>query len=507
MKRFPPILLAVLCAALLCGCAAHDAQTAPAVTPDAELPGTPHAETGYIVVRGFEWGPGVNKVIVELDTEVDDVFPWDGMTVVTSHYDRTVTAAYLSDSLGNRAKTSSRCVAFELETSFDCTGSPFEVDMATEHNVWADSYVVDASFTVVKDDTHFPVRLYADCIENRICPELDRFSVSGSFSGEYENPLTHETEALTLTYAAYEPDSLASWEQNPLLIWLHGRGEGGDDIEKAILGNEVSALTETQIQSHFTAGEQTGAYVLVVQTPTYWMDGGDGRESRGDMPSRYTQILMDTIEYYLGQNPDVDPDRIYLGGGSNGGFMTLEMILSYPGFFAAGFPCSAAYAERVYARDWNGGYRMFWSEYIPTDEVYFTAEKAAALADTPLWFTAAVTDSIISVFEYTMPVYQSILRAGAKNCWCSMYFGVVGTESSDTIYLGHWSWVYLLNDEVRMVQNTESIRLSADPYFRGFGPGETDAETGLETGGSAYVTDQSGAPYESLFDWLNAQER
>ena len=495
MRRLLPLILLTLVFALCltaCGRAPSLAE------PDAEFPGTPHALTAYIVVRGFEWGPGVSKIIAELDTEADAVVLDGDFSMSTGHWEREAESAYLSDELGNAVKTASRYVAFDLVTSFDATGSPFEMDMETEHNIWAEEYIVDASFTVIKNDVRFSVRLYADCIENRICPELDRFSVRDSVSGDYVNPLTRETEQLTLSYAAYEPDTLGSWEKNPLIIWLHGRGEGGTDIEKAILGNEVSALTEPDIQSYFTAGDQVGAYVLVVQTPTYWMDGGDGKESRGDMPSRYTEILMDTILHYLERNPDADPDRVYIGGASNGGYMTLEMLINYPDFFAAAFPCSTAYASRIYARDYRGNYRTFWGSYISTRISYMTEEKAEKLCRTPIWFVAAMTDFIIPVFEYTVPVYQAILRSGADNCWCSMYFGVVGTESSDTFYLGHWSWVYLLNDQVRLVQDPALIRESENPFTRGFQPsGE---------GGSVSVSDEGGT-YDSIFRWLNAQER
>lgn len=63
-----------------------------------------------------------------------------------------------------------------------------------------------------------------------------------------------------------------------------------------MLGNEVVALAKDDIQLHFTAGKQTGAYVLAVQTPTYWMDEGDGTNGAGAGVSRYTELLMDTIK-------------------------------------------------------------------------------------------------------------------------------------------------------------------------------------------------------------------
>lgn len=38
------------------------------------------------------------------------------------------------------------------------------------------------------------------------------------------------------------------------MIWLHGMGEGGNDPDIAILGNEVSALTREDSVSFFGRG-------------------------------------------------------------------------------------------------------------------------------------------------------------------------------------------------------------------------------------------------------------
>ncbi|MCD7845169.1 MAG: prolyl oligopeptidase family serine peptidase [Oscillospiraceae bacterium] len=493
-------ILLALALLMIAGCTpAGDVQEGTetaAATPDGDRPGTPHALSGTIVVRGFEWGPGVNRVIFTFDQEIDGVFT-EGAAITTSHFEREVTNVYLSDELGNAVSGASCYVTVEMVTNFDATGSPFETDMSTEHSVWADEHIVTASFTVWASGSYFTIQFEDDCIDNRVCPELERFTLRDSYTGDYENPLTGETETLTLNYAAYEPDSLTSWDKNPLIIWLHGRGEGGDDIERAILGNEVSALTETEIQSYFTSGDQTGAYVLVVQCPTYWLDGGDGTESRGGVSSRYTEILMDTIQAYIDQNSDVDTSRIYIMGASNGGYMTLEMLINYPDYFAAAVPCSEVYAYYVYARDDLGQYRTFYSQYIKTNEIYLTEDKIQALCQTPIWFVQAITDTLVPANEYTIPTYQALLQAGAENCWCSMYFDVAGTESSNTQYLGHWSWVYLFNNQVSLVQERDEILNAEDDFFSGFRPDPN--------GGTATVTDGDGSAYGSIFAWLNDQ--
>ena len=65
--------------------------------------------------------------------------------------------------------------------------------------------------------------------------EADYFS-----KGTYTGRLTGKPGDVTLTYASYEPWSLrGDGAKNPLIIWLHGGGEGGKDVSITLLGNEV----------------------------------------------------------------------------------------------------------------------------------------------------------------------------------------------------------------------------------------------------------------------------
>ena len=51
--------------------------------------------------------------------------------------------------------------------------------------------------------------------------------------------------------AAYEPEKLKLGVKKPLIIWLHGQGEGGTDPDIDILGTETSALAKEEIQKYF----------------------------------------------------------------------------------------------------------------------------------------------------------------------------------------------------------------------------------------------------------------
>lgn len=82
--------------------------------------------------------------------------------------------------------------------------------------------------------------------------------------------------------------------------------------------NKATALATDEIQSYFD-----GAYVLGSADTDLLMDG-IGVEERWFF--KYEDALMALIEEYIANNPDVDTDRIYIGGPSNGGYMTMLMV-------------------------------------------------------------------------------------------------------------------------------------------------------------------------------------
>lgn len=181
---------------------------------------------------------------------------------------------------------------------------------------------------------------------------------------------------MTLNYAAYEPEHLKNdGKKNPLLLWIHGQGEGGTDVDIALLGNKVCSLVGRKIQSHFiTEGGSLGAYVLVIQCPTYWMDGGDGENSNGDVVSRYSSIFMDTYKAYIAANEDVDESRVYVGGCSNGGYMTMNLLIQYPDVWAAAYTACEAYSYIKCKRDDNGKYVLDKDAKSPT-QIARTSER------------------------------------------------------------------------------------------------------------------------------------
>ena len=314
--------------------------------------------------------------------------------------------------------------------------------------------------------------------------------------------------------AAYEPEILKKGDKKPLIIWLHGQGEGGTDPDIDILGTETSALAKEEIQKYFTTkGTDTkGAFVLAVQSPTYWMDEGNGTNGNGSRVSRYTQILMDTIKEYVKHNPSVDAERIYLAGDSNGGYMTVNMIITYPDYFAATVPICEAYAYHEYARNADGTYKAkdievsaggensAVSKFEETKKLWVTKEKIQKMKKTPVWFIAAADDGIVTPQKFSLPTYRDLLKAGADSAWYSYYENVTGTDEPNSRFPGHFSWIYFLNNQIEGVQNRDKIRNSKDETTFGFEPSNAGK-------GGSEKAQLKGKTFENVFEWMNFQKK
>ncbi|MBM7641935.1 prolyl oligopeptidase family serine peptidase [Streptococcus loxodontisalivarius] len=463
-----------------------------------------------IVIQGYEFGPAVPKIVLTLDKAVSSVSKED-LKVETAGVERQVQKVYLSDKDGDKTDKSSKYITIQMPVTFNteanaAEATPFSYSMETYQNNWVSTYPVSIqNLKVTSNKETLELDSDSDAISNRQSKQLAAFNNRSSYSGIYTNPLTQAEEELTLNYAAYEPEKLESGAKNPLIIWLHGQGEGGTDTDITLLGNEVTALTSKSIQSHFTAGKQSGAYVLAVQTPTYWMDEGDGTNGAGAGNSRYTEILMDTIKDYVANHPDVDSNRIYLTGGSNGGYMTLNLAIHNPGYFAALVPQAAAYSYYQYERNEDGTYvtvpsdtSLSGTDFVPTNQINFDQDQINALKDTPIWFIHAANDTVVDPSKYALPVYKALVDSGASNKWFSYYESVEGSDMKNVSYLGHWSWIYFFNNQVSGVQDPNAVKSASD--LTGFSPDNKDQ------GGSsqASVGDTS---YQNIFDWMNAQEK
>ena len=471
-----------------------------------------------IFVQGFESGPAVSKIILEMNDYRITNLNKDGWKVKTNGFERKVENVYVSDRKGKKVFDTG-IITLELENKFDAKtlkyeGTPFTYNREKFFNEWTREYVVEIEGKVTVDGKDYLVDKKENVINNRASTDTELFNYRSSFSGNYKNPITKKMENLKLEMAAYEPENLKSGAKKPLIIWLHGQGEGGTDPDIDILGTETSALAKEEIQKYFTTKgtDVKGAFVLAVQSPTYWMDEGDGTNGNGSGNSRYTQILMDTIKEYIKHNPYVDVNRIYLAGDSNGGYMTVNMIITYPDYFAAVVPICEAYAYYEYGRNADGTYKTnnvevsaggknsAVSRFVETKKLWVTNEKIQKMKKTPVWFIAAEDDMIVTPKKFSLPTYQDLLKAGADNAWFSYYENVVGTDVPNSRFPGHFSWIYFLNNQVERVQDRNKIKNSRDTETFGFEPSNAGK-------GGSEKTVVKGKTFGNIFEWMNLQTK
>ena len=208
-----------------------------------------------IFVQGFESGPAVSKVILEMDDYRITNLDKNDWKIKTNGFERKVVDVYVSDKKGEKAFDTG-IVTIELENVFNqktlkYEGTPFSYNIKKFFNEWAKEYVVEIEGKVNVDGKSYLVSKKEDVINNRISTDTELFNYRSSFSGNYKNPITKKMENLKLEMAAYEPENFKLGAKKPLIIWLHGQGEGGTDPDIDILGTETSALVKEEIQKYF----------------------------------------------------------------------------------------------------------------------------------------------------------------------------------------------------------------------------------------------------------------
>ena len=448
-----------------------------------------------LFVGSYAGGPAIEKAVLHFEDAIaaseltDDLFAvsytgqgWGGPQTMVLGQGSGQTI-YLSDADGNKVSASSaNYVTIEYtvsygQWSFNGNLSPFTYRTV---NTWNDStiYSVDIGdgLTLEIGGTAYTTLSDVTAPTEWVVPDLAVWDLTG----------THTEGDITLTYGSYGTEEMKNdGVKNPLIIWLHGAGEGGTDPSVAILGNQVTNLAKDVIQDYFVTDTVKGAYVLAAQTPTAWMDkDGSGVYGTEEASQYYVAALKGLIDAYIEENGDIDMDRIYVGGCSNGGFMTVNMIINYTDFFAAAYPVCEAY-----------------------DAKWLTDEAVESLTDLPIWFTHSANDNTVSIYNkeggswtapatpttpqdaYTNSLYIRLINAGAENVYYSLFESV---NVDGVNYDGHWSWIYTLRDECVNVQPIEG----ADGDM-------TVSDLDLES----TATVQVGGEDVTLWGWLAAQTR
>lgn len=185
-------------------------------------------------------------------------------------------------------------------------------------------------------------------------------------------------QELKLGYALEFPEkydeTVKSGEKLPLLLFLHGMGERGNDLEM---------LFKEGLPRLIKSGRKFPFLTLIPQCPeeSLWTDETESLHA----------LLKEIMEKY-----NVDEKRIYITGISMGGFETYEMAMAYPDLFAAAVPICGGVAN------------LMKRSYLER------------LTNLPMWIFHGELDPLVDV-SISKTIYQTLQDLGAKDVRLTTY--------------------------------------------------------------------------------------
>ena len=261
----------------------------------------------------------------------------------------------------------------------------------------------------------------------------------------------------SIDYSYFSPVKENDSTKYPLVVWLHGMGDGSE-VGKPVQKSNVAYWSSDEFQARFKPAG--GAFILAARS----------REESGNFWSDdMTAPLRAAIDDFIAKNKDnIDLTRIYVGGYSMGGKMTLRMAVAYPEMFAAAFPICPA-----------------WS---PSEEL------CGFLADTPIWITSSTRDPLVNYYMAVTPTWEKIVAASnvAEDCRLSTLTKVCYEDGSKTAS-SHHAW-YAINHDMFSAEN------GAYPYMSTVnGKGEAvelSYPDGMISWLCSHTSDYDGTPIE-----------
>jgi len=145
-------------------------------------------------------------------------------------------------------------------------------------------------------------------------------------------------------YLLLPPEELVEGERYPLVLFLHGAGERGNDNER-----QKGHFPERMARDWYR--EQFPCYVLAPQCPVdvRWADVDYSTPVGKPFPSDPMRAAIAALGEVVRDHP-IDHDRIMLTGLSMGGYGTFDLAARHPEWFAAAAPVCGGADERIAPR-------------------------------------------------------------------------------------------------------------------------------------------------------------
>ena len=210
----------------------------------------------------------------------------------------------------------------------------------------------------------------------------------------------------SLNYRFLFPD-YNTMRELPLVIFLHGSGERGNDNDAQLKWGVKSFATQNQMKLH-------PAFVVAPQCPdgeswaNFHFEETSGTLKILETSTKSMELLIELVHQLIKDFP-VDTDRIYITGLSMGGFGTFDAIARYPDLFAAAVPVCGGGAPAT----------------------------APLIKDIPIWIFHGAEDTSVDP-KNSVNMFQALIDAGAHPGFT--YYPEVG----------HFSWIAAYSDPMMM---------------------------------------------------------
>lgn len=208
----------------------------------------------------------------------------------------------------------------------------------------------------------------------------------------------------TLNYRILSSD-YDTMRKYPLVVFLHGSGERGNDNEAQLKWGVMNFATDAMMAAH-------PAIVIAPQCPAnmQWWSAQENRSKRdlktNAAPSKPMELTLALI-HQLVKTMRIDTNRIYITGVSMGGYGSFDAMLREPNLFAAAVPvCGAG-----------------------------DTSKAKNIAHIPMWLFHGAEDPAVDAM-YSSDMVMALQKAGA--------------HPGFTLYpaTGHFAWLAAYSDQL-----------------------------------------------------------
>lgn len=210
-----------------------------------------------------------------------------------------------------------------------------------------------------------------------------------------------------LDYMLFTPE-VKEGETYPLVLYLHGAGERGDNPRRALQNDGATNFASKAFQAEYPC------FVLAPLCPE-----GESWNHQGFM-----KLMAETIQQ-LSHSCPVNACRVYVTGLSMGGMGTWALISKYPKLFAAAMPICGGGGPFAVRAAKNV---PVWAFHAEDDPIVPVTGSFGGLREEPLVGTRMMVSSLrgtgnsnVKYTEYPTGYMNDVMHLGAHMSWVPAY--------------------------------------------------------------------------------------